>query len=119
VVAGEIRRLSDSTRENSVNISKTLKDIIDGIAVTEKQSGDTGNRITAMSKEISSFAETMSGLINTFGELATESSAITAALDSLNAQSEMVKTDYAEILSMTEKLRSAMHELTVLSGAKQ
>jgi len=119
VVAGEIRRLSDSTRENSLNISKTLKNIIDGIALTEKQSSDTGSRITAMSKEISSFAETMSGLINTFSELSTESSVITAALDSLNSQSEMVKTDYTEILSMTEKLRKAMHELTVLSGAKQ
>ena len=119
VVAGEIRRLSESTRENSRNISQTLKNIIDGIALTEKQSSDTGIRITAMSKEISSFAETMSGLINTFGELSTESSVITGALDSLNCQSEMVKTDYAEILSMTEKLRKAMHELTVLSGAKQ
>jgi iron only hydrogenase large subunit-like protein/ABC-type transporter Mla subunit MlaD len=116
VVAGEIRRLSESTRENSRNISQTLKNIIDGIAVTEKQSGDTGSRITAISKEINGFAETMSGLIDTFGKLSAHSSEITAALDSLNSQSDMVKTDYAEILSMTEKLRNAMNELTVLSS---
>jgi methyl-accepting chemotaxis protein len=119
VVAGEIRRLSDSTRENSRNISVTLKNIIGGIAVTEKQSDDTGTRINSMSKEINSFAETMSGLIDTFSELSAESGEITAALDSLQSQSEMVKTDYAEILSMTEKLRVAMQTLSALSGKQE
>jgi len=118
VVAGEIRRLSENTRENSVNISKTLKSIIDGVAVTEKQSENTGKRITAMSKEIGSFAETMSDLINTFGELSAQSNEITAALDSLHGQSDMVKTDYAEILSMTEKLSTAMFDLNRLSKKK-
>jgi len=118
VVAGEIRRLSDSTRENSVNISKTLKSIIDGVVVTEKQSEDTDNRINEMSKEISNFAKTMSDLINTFGELSAQSSEITAALDNLQSQSDMVKTDYAEILSMTDKLRTAMLNLTSLSKRK-
>jgi CheY-like chemotaxis protein/iron only hydrogenase large subunit-like protein len=118
VVAGEIRRLSDSTRENSVNIAKTLKSIINGVVVTEKQSGDTGKRITAMSKEISSFAETMTGIINTFAELSAQSGEITNALDNLQSQSEMVKTDYADILTMTEKLHTAMHDLTMLSKKK-
>jgi len=71
-----------------------------------------------MSKEISSFAKTMSDLINTFGELSAESGEITAALDSLNKQSAMVKTGYSEILTMTEKLRSAMFDLNMLSKKK-
>jgi len=116
VVAGEIRKLSESTRENSVNISKTLKSIIDGVVVTEKKSDDTGTRITAMAKEIDSFAETMSGIINTFSELSAQSGEITNALDDLQSQSEMVKSDYAEILSMTEKLSKAMLNLTMLSN---
>ena len=118
VVAGEIRRLSENTRENSVNISKTLKSIIDGVAVTEKQSENTGARINTMSKEIGSFAETMSNLINTFGELSSQSGEITAALSSLHSQSDMVKTDYAGILSMTEKLHEAMVDLNMLSKKK-
>ncbi|MDR0472755.1 MAG: methyl-accepting chemotaxis protein, partial [Treponema sp.] len=64
VVAGEIRRLSETTRENSVSISRTLKNIVNGIADTSKQSGETDNRITQMSKEINGFAETMSSFIN-------------------------------------------------------
>ncbi|MDR0473011.1 MAG: methyl-accepting chemotaxis protein [Treponema sp.] len=112
VVAGEIRRLSESTRENSRNISLTLKNIIDGIAFTSKQAGDTDNRITAMSKEINGFAETMTSLINTFTELSAESGEITTALDSLQNQSTAVKTGYAEILSMTKKMHSTMSEMT-------
>jgi methyl-accepting chemotaxis protein len=115
VVAGEIRRLSESTRENSRNISQTLKNIIDGITVTSKQSGDTDSRIVEMSKEINDFAQTMTGLISTFNELSAESSEITSALDSLKDQSNAVKTVYAEMLGMTDKLRNAMLELTQLS----
>jgi len=114
VVAGEIRRLSETTRENSQNISKTLKNIINGISVTSKQSGDTNSRIVEMSKEIDGFAETMTGLINTFSELSAQSGNITSALDTLHNQSKVVKTGYAEILSMTDNLQAAMSEMTKL-----
>ena len=115
VVAGEIRRLSESTRENSRNISQTLKNIIDGITVTSKRSGDTDSQIVNMSREINGFAETMTGLISTFNELSSESSDIIAALDSMRDQSNAVKTTYAQMLTMTDKLRTAMQELTQLS----
>jgi methyl-accepting chemotaxis protein len=119
VVAGEIRRLSESTRENSLNISRTLKNIIDGIAVASKQSDDTGSRITEMSREIDSFAETMTSLITTFSEMWSQSGEITSAMDSLRSQSNTVKTDYNDILSMTEKLSSAMHNLSELADKTQ
>jgi len=74
--------------------------------------------ITAMAKEISSFAETMTGIINTFAELSAHSGEVTNALDSLQSQSEMIKSDYAEILTMTDKLHTAMVDLTMLSKKK-
>jgi len=119
VVSGEIRRLSESTRENSQNISKTLKNIINGISVTSKQSGDTNGRITEMSKEINGIAETMTNLINTLSELSTGSDEITAALKNLRNQSNVMKTNYAEILTKTNQLHSAMLELTDLSEHNQ
>jgi len=57
-------------------------------------------------------------LINTFSDLSAESGEITAAPGSLHSQSDMVKTDYAEILSMTEELQAAMSDLTTLSKKK-
>jgi len=118
VVADEIRRLSESTRQNSRSISVTLKSIIDGITVTSKRSGDTNNRITEMSKEINGFAQTMNDLITTFNELTLESNEIIAALDSLKNQTETVKTDYAGILSKTNRLRESIHDLTAISNRK-
>jgi ABC-type transporter Mla subunit MlaD len=116
VVANEIRRLSESTRENSRNISQTLKNIIDGIATTSRRSDETNGRINEMSREIDGFAETMNSLIDTFNELSAESSEIIAALDSLREQSSSVKTGYAQMLTMTDKLQEAMHELSSLSN---
>lgn len=119
VVANEIRRLSESTRENSRNISQTLKNIIGGIATTSKQSSDTDARITEMSKEINDFADTMNSLINTFAELSAESNDITNALETLKVQSNEVKTIYAQILSMTDKLHVLLHQLTDIASKKE
>ena len=115
VVAGEIRRLSETTRENSVSISRTLKNIISGISDTTKQSGETDTRIVKMSKEISGFAETMSVFITTFNELSAKSGNITASLVTLKEQSSAVKTSYAQMIEMTEKLAGAMKDLSDLS----
>jgi len=110
VVADEIRRLADSTRENSRNISKTLKTIIDGISVSTKQSANTDSRITDISRDINGFAETMNELINTFNDLATRSNEVTIALNKLKEQSETMKTGYGQILSMTQQLSDVMAE---------
>jgi len=118
VVANEIRRLSESTRENSRNISQTLKSIIDGITVTSRRSGDTNGRINEMTKEINSFAETMNNLIKTFNELSAESTEIIVSLGSLRDQSSTVRSGYSQMLSMTDKLREAMHELSSLTRKK-
>jgi methyl-accepting chemotaxis protein len=115
VVAGEIRRLSENTRENSVSISRTLKNIINGISDTTKQSGETDTRIAQMSKEISGFAETMSVFMNTFNELSAKSGNITASLVSLKEQSSAVKTSYAQMIEMTDKLAKALKDLSDLS----
>jgi methyl-accepting chemotaxis protein len=95
-----------------------LKSIIDGIAVTSKQSGDTDNRITEMSKEIGGFAQTITTLINTFDELSSESIGITSSLESLKEQSTRVKTGYGEMLALTDRLLSTMSELSSLAKDK-
>ena len=122
VVADEIRRLSETTRTNSSNISLTLSNIIKGITVTAKHSGETDSLITGMAEEINGFAGTMSELIGTFSELSGGSSEITSALGSLREFSTAVKTGYAEMFSMTGKLKEAMEDLarvaeeTILKG---
>jgi iron only hydrogenase large subunit-like protein/ABC-type transporter Mla subunit MlaD len=115
VVANEIRKLSETTRENSRNISETLSNIISGINITSKRSGDTNSLINGMSKEINGFAVTMSELINTFGELSAGSSEITSTLATLRELTASIKTDYNEVLSTIDKLRDAMEHLVRIS----
>jgi len=119
VVSNEIRHLSESTRENSRNISQTLKNIIDGIAVTSKQSNNTEARITEMSKEINDFAKIMTNLISTLNNLSFDSGEIITSLNSLKTQSNDVKVVYNRMLEMTNKLRDSMHALMETSKKKE
>ncbi|MCL2044222.1 MAG: methyl-accepting chemotaxis protein [Treponema sp.] len=115
VVADEIRHLSETTRENSRNISQTLSNIITGINTTSKRSGDTGNFINDMTHEINGFASTMTELIDTLGSLSNESYMITNSLKSLEETSATVKADYDVMLSLTDKLRYDINFLAAMS----
>jgi methyl-accepting chemotaxis protein len=116
VVADEIRRLSESTRENSRNISQTLSNIITGITDTSKRSNDTSFLINIMSDEINNFAKSMSELIDTLSELSAKSSGITSSLETLKEHSNVVKTDYSSMLSLTDKLRYDINILAAMSS---
>ena len=116
VVADEIRRLSETTRENSRTIAQTLSSIIEGINTTAKRSGDTGNLINGMSAEINGFAGTMTELIDTLSRLSSESSGITSSLENLKLTSSTVKTDYAKMLALTDRLRYDINFLAAMSA---
>ena len=111
VVADEIRRLSESTSQNSRSISQTLSGIIGGISVTSKRSNDTGDLIAEMANEINGFVETITELISTLTELSTGSSEITGTLTTLRELTSTIKTSYAEMFSMTDKLQTNMKNL--------
>ena len=116
VVADEIRHLSETTRENSRSISQTLSNIISGINTTSKRTGDTGSLINDMSEEINGFAGTMTDLIDTLGKLSAESSGITRSLKDLQENSTVVKSDYTEMLSLTDRLRYDINFLAAMSA---
>jgi methyl-accepting chemotaxis protein len=116
VVADEIRRLSETTRQNSRNISQTLSEIISGITTTSKRSGEAGGLINHMAEEINSFASVMSELIDTLSELSAKSSGITGSLDTLKSHSDSVKTDYKEMMFLTDKIRYDINFLAAMSS---
>jgi Na+-translocating ferredoxin:NAD+ oxidoreductase RNF subunit RnfB len=116
VVADEIRRLSETTRENSRKVSFILSNILESISETIHRSQDTGYLINGISEEINGFASTMTGLIRTFSELSAESSEITGTLARLRENTDAVKTNYGEMLSMTDNLRNAMNDLAQVSA---
>ncbi|MCL2128112.1 MAG: methyl-accepting chemotaxis protein, partial [Treponema sp.] len=112
VVADEIRRLSETTGENSRNISKTLSNIIDGISVTSKRSTETNSMIESMSREIGDFTGTMAELAGILTELSSGSGEITAGLNTLGELASSIKTSCTEMLSMTGELKDGMENLS-------
>jgi methyl-accepting chemotaxis protein len=108
VVAGEIRRLSETTRENSRNIAHTLTGIVDGIKTTTVRSSATDALISTMAEEINGFAGTMTELINSLGELSIGSGEIITALVQLREHAEAIKTGYHDMMSKTQDLEESM-----------
>ena len=117
VVADEIRHLSESTRKNSIDISKTLKNIIEGISLTSKQSDDTDKCISDMSREISSFAEVITDIIDTFNKVSEDSNEIVMSLGNLREQTTAFKTGYSQMVEVNEKLVSTMNEFAAHRGS--
>jgi uncharacterized coiled-coil DUF342 family protein len=118
VVAGEIRRLSETTRENSRNIANTLTGIIEGIKSTTARSSATDALIGTMAEEINSFANTMTELINSLGELSIGSQEITTALVLLREHAEAIKTGYHDMMDKTRDLEAAMRSITAMGEAE-
>jgi uncharacterized coiled-coil DUF342 family protein len=111
VVAGEIRRLSETTRENSRNIAHTLTGIVDGIKTTTVRSSATDALINTMAEEISGFAGTMTELINSLGELSIGSGEITSALVHLREHAEAIKDGYHDMMNKTQDLEESMQTI--------
>jgi methyl-accepting chemotaxis protein len=117
VVAGEIRRLSETTRENSRNIANILTDVIDGIKTTSTRSSATDSLINTMAEEINGFANTMTELINSLGELSLGSQEITTALVLLRENAEAIKTGYHDMMHKTRNLEDSMQMITQMHEA--
>ena len=111
VVADEIRRLSESTRANSIDISKTLKSIIEGINITSKQSDETDKCIVEISQEINVFAQVITDIINTFSKLSEESHEIAVVFNNLKEQTATFKSGYSHMVSINKQLVSTMNDI--------
>ena len=117
VVADEIRRLSENTRANSVDISRTLKSIIDGIAVTSKQSDETDKCIVEISGEIRFFAEVTGEIIEAFRKLSGESHEISTVFGKLKDQTADFKAGYSQMVAINKKLVDAMNDIAARRGS--
>ncbi|GHV95492.1 hypothetical protein AGMMS50293_18120 [Spirochaetia bacterium] len=114
VVADEIRRLSETTRQNSQSIAHTLSSIVEGIRATSGCSSETDTLMNQMSGEINDVANTITELINSLGELSSGSREVTIALASLRQLSVEVKTNYQSMMEKTRELESAMNEIATI-----
>jgi hypothetical protein len=70
-----------------------------------------------MAEEIKGFANTMTELINSLGELSIGSREITTALVQLREHAEAIKEGYHNMMSKTWDLEASMQSITAMKEA--
>ncbi|MCG8571115.1 MAG: methyl-accepting chemotaxis protein [Spirochaetes bacterium] len=108
VVAGEIRKLSESTTSNSKLIANNLKEIIKNINEITSSSKNSVNFFAKMKTEINHVANALNEIMASTQELNVGSQEIIKAMSSLNDISQTIKTGSYEIKESSEEINNAM-----------
>ena len=99
VVADEIRKLAESTADNSKNISRLLNGVIDKIKQALESSTASGETFTEILKVVSD-------VVGSFAEISTST-------EELAAGSQEVRKAGTELLTITEEIRRGSEEMKV------
>jgi methyl-accepting chemotaxis protein/ABC-type amino acid transport substrate-binding protein len=115
VVAEEIRKLAETTGENSQSITKELKGISEQIETMASIAEKTGTSIHDISTRIQSFSESMAEMMNGMNEISTSSNEITESLTQLKDITGDVQTSAEEMNGRMDRVEEFIGELTSLS----
>jgi len=111
VVAGEIRKLAESTATNSKIINNDLKYIIENIKIINISSRDNLTFYQEIKEEIKSIVNFFVEIINTTKELKIASSDIISAIAQLVNISESIKSGFYEMNTSSNEINQAIHIL--------
>ena len=115
VVAEEIRKLADSTAENSNSIDQEIKQIINQIHEASSRSASTGESIDLIAEEAEQSSNAMEEIVMALDELSQGTNQITDALNSLVEASANVKESSKNVEASTEISKQTLIEITGLS----
>ena len=121
VVAEEIRKLADSSSENSKNISIVLKDVITNINNAASASVETSKSFEQVDREVGEVALAFSEISSTTSELLAGSDQILKAMESLRDISILVKDGSEKMKNGADKVEKSQVNIkdistSVLSG---
>jgi methyl-accepting chemotaxis protein len=119
VVAEEIRKLAESTRENSSQVSGRLKNTISTIHSALKSSRSSREAFVALRSSISGMLDSFTEISNSTQELSAGSRQILSAVDSLMSVSGEIKLGSEEILGGSEEIGvslNSMHQIVETVG---
>ncbi|MDR1446069.1 MAG: methyl-accepting chemotaxis protein, partial [Treponema sp.] len=131
VVADEIRKLAESSREQSKTISVVLKKIKDSIDKITKSADEVLNKFESIDTGVRTVSEQEENIRNAMEEQSTGSQQILEAIGRLNEITQMVKGGSTEMLagskevihesknlgSVTQEITNGMNEMA--TGAEQ
>ena len=115
VVAEEIRKLAESTAENSAQIDESIKKIILQIQETSERSINTGNTISRIADETEESSNAMEEILSALAELSVGTKQITEALDNLSEASSGMKEYSKSVEASTTGSQKTLDEIASLS----
>lgn len=115
VVADEIRKLAEDTTHNSKEITKSLKEVINYIRVSEESTFRTGKVITNMVGGIKEVADSMVEIKNSMTELSAGSKQVTEALVRVVNITEDVKNSSDEMKEQMTGITTSMNKTRIIS----
>ncbi len=115
VVAEEIRRLAETTGENSRSITNELQGISENIETMSSIAEKTGSSIHDILTNVQEFSQNMSEMMNGMNEMSTSSNEITTSLTELKEISQDVQSSAEEMNDRMNSVEDFMNELSHLS----
>jgi len=116
VVADEIRKLAESTSENALNISQTLKSVVEKIKEALTAGKESGQAFTEISAEVKEVADAFSEISLSTDELANGSREILNATNDLLKSTEEIRSDSAQMQQGSEEIRNFITEIQEISA---
>lgn len=116
VVAGEIRKLSETTAENARTISTTLNTMISGITSASDKSRATGETVNDIICEIFEIADSLTQLAHSMQEMSVGSDQIIAAIANLKEISYQVKDTYSDMSSSVGVMSEVLGSISAISN---
>ena len=116
VVADEIRNLAESSSNSAKEISRSLKEVIENITISENSTEKTGKMFESMLEMIKEVSKSMAEMQDSTRELSEGSNQIVDALNSLLEISQNVQSSSGEVEQRVEKITSSMETLRDISA---
>lgn len=116
VVADEIRNLAESSAESAKQITQSLGEVADYIAVSETSTEKTGEIFTRIVEQIKDVAWSMSEMKNATHELSIGAQQILEALGSLISTTEEVKGSSVDMKQRVATIVDGMRSVAAISS---
>lgn len=104
VVADEIRKLAESTTNNAKEISKSLKEVVNYISISEESTGKTSEFFVKMVQGIKKFSNSMVEIKDAMLKITSENNQIVTSLRNLIDTSNKVTTSSSKMSERVEKI---------------